>query len=165
VPRQPKADAHTSPERSRIMRAVRRQNTGPERMLQTALRALQLRFSKNCRDLPGSPDVVFRQEKVAVFVHGCFWHRHAACPRATMPRSNIRYWKTKFAANLERDRQKLLKLKKLGWKAIVLWQCEIEADPAKAARRVRSTVLRAQRNPPAPALGSQSHSPRVNNHR
>jgi DNA mismatch endonuclease (patch repair protein) len=145
VPRLPKGGVPTTPQRSRIMRAVRRQDTGPERMLHNALRALRLRFCKNCRGLPGSPDVVFRRAKVAVFVHGCFWHRHPACPRATTPRSNVRFWKAKFAANLDRDRLKLSELKQLGWKAIVLWQCEIERNAAKAARRVCAIVARARR--------------------
>lgn len=140
MPREPKCPAPTSPARSRIMRAVRRQDTHPERMLQSAFRALHLRFAKNARDLPGSPDIVFRREKIAVFVHGCFWHRHKNCSRTTTPRSNVRYWKTKFAANIERDRDKLSELRKLGWRAIVLWQCAIEADAAKAARRILSLL-------------------------
>jgi DNA mismatch endonuclease (patch repair protein) len=127
------------------MRAVQRQNTAPERMLQSALRALRLRFSRNYRDLPGSPDVVFRRDRVAIFVHGCFWHRHKSCPRATTPRSNVSYWRSKFACNVERDRRKISELEKLGWKAIVLWQCEIETDVAEAARRVRAIVVKARK--------------------
>jgi DNA mismatch endonuclease (patch repair protein) len=122
------------------MRAVRRQATGPECRLQEALRALGLRFAMNSRDLPGSPDIVFRRERVAVFVHGCFWHRHRNCSRTTTPHSNVTYWHAKFAANLDRDRRKLSELRKLGWKAIVLWQCEIEADALKAAERVFSIL-------------------------
>lgn len=140
--REPKPPAPTDAQRSRIMRAVRRQDTGPERMLCQALRALRMRFGKNARDLPGSPDIVFRRKKVAVFVHGCFWHRHKKCARATTPRSNIRYWRAKFSANEERDRQKLSELRKLGWRAIVLWQCHIENDAAKAAQRVQAFLAR-----------------------
>lgn len=87
---------------------------------------------------------MFRRDKVAVFVHGCFWHRHKGCSRSTMPRSNIEYWRAKFAANLKRDREKLSELKKLGWNVVVLWQCEIEADAAKAARRVHSLLTRVR---------------------
>jgi DNA mismatch endonuclease (patch repair protein) len=140
VLREPRRPAPTSPERSRIMRAVRRQATGPERRLQEALRSLGLRFATNARDLPGSPDIVFRRQRVAVIVHGCFWHRHRNCPRTTTPRSNVDYWHAKFAANVDRDRRKLAELRRLGWKAIVLWQCEIEADPLKAAQRVFSIL-------------------------
>ena len=148
MPREPKPPVSTSPERSRIMRAVRRCDTGPERMLQSGLRRLRLRFSKNSRDLPGSPDIVFRASRVAVFVHGCFWHRHKHCPLATTPRSNIGYWRAKFAANLERDRRKLSELERLGWKVVVVWQCEIEADAGKAAQRVAAFLLRAQKADP-----------------
>lgn len=145
MPREPKRPVSTSPERSRIMRAVRRHGTGPERMLRSRLRTLRLRFSNNSRYLPGSPDIVFRKSQVAVFVHGCFWHRHKGCSFATTPRSNIAYWRAKFAANRERDRRKLSELKRLGWKVIVVWQCEIESDPSKAARRIGSFLLRAQK--------------------
>ncbi len=145
MPREPKPPVSTSPQRSRIMRAVRRCDTGPERMLQSSLRRLRLRFSKKSRDLPGSPDIVFRASRVAVFVHGCFWHRHKGCPLATTPRSNIRYWRAKFAANMERDRRKVSELKRLGWKVIIVWQCEIEADADKAAQRVKDFLLRAEK--------------------
>jgi len=124
------------------MRAVRRQDTRPERMLQSALRALDLSFALNARDLPGTPDIVFREVRVAIFVHGCFWHRHAGCRRATMPRSNIEYWRAKFAANVERDRRKLAELERLGWRAVVFWQCEIEEDATCAAQRVRALLRR-----------------------
>jgi DNA mismatch endonuclease (patch repair protein) len=123
------------------MRAVRRQATGPERRLQEALRSLGLRFATNSRDLPGSPDIVFLRQRLAVFVHGCFWHRHRHCSRTTTPRSNVDYWHAKFAANVDRDRRKLSELRKLGWKAIVVWQCQIEADAVKAARRVSSFLV------------------------
>jgi DNA mismatch endonuclease (patch repair protein) len=127
------------------MRAVGRRDTRPERMLQSSLRILRLRFSKNSHDLPGSPDIVFRVSRVAAFVHGCFWHRHKGCSLATTPASNIGYWRAKFAANVERDRRKLSELKRLGWKVIVVWQCEIGADVGKAAQRIKSLLLRAQK--------------------
>jgi DNA mismatch endonuclease (patch repair protein) len=105
------------------------------------LRVLDLRFRKNFRGLPGSPDLVFPQSRMAVFVHGSFWHRHEGCPLATTPRSNIAYWRAKFAANQERDRRKLSELKKLGWKVAVVWQCEIEADIGRATQRIVSRLL------------------------
>jgi DNA mismatch endonuclease (patch repair protein) len=126
------------------MRAVRRRDTGPERMLQSGLRRLHLRFFTNSRDLPGSPDIVFRASRVAVFVHGCFWHRHKGCSLATMPRSNVGYWRPKFAANLDRDRRKLLELKRLGWRVVVVWQCQIETDARMVAERVKAFLRRAQ---------------------
>lgn len=148
--REPRRPPATSPERSRIMRAVRRCDTGPELLLQRSLRALRLRFSKNARDLPGSPDIVFRGARVALFVHGCFWHRHDRCHLATMPGSNVQYWRAKFAANRQRDRRKLRELRMLGWRTIVVWQCQIEADVAAVARSIQSFILwGAQRGAPA----------------
>lgn len=122
------------------MKAVGRSNTGPERLLQRELRNLGLRFSTHARDLPGSPDIVFKTPRLAIFVHGCFWHRHQGCPLATMPRSNREYWKLKFEANVRRDRQKLSELKKLGWRPIVVWQCELDTQAARVARRIASLV-------------------------
>lgn len=146
--REPKCPIPASAERSRIMRAVRRRDTRPERMLQRTLGALGLELAQNCRDLPGSPDIVFPESRVAVFVHGCFWHRHKGCRLASTPRSNIDYWRAKFAANQERDRRTLSELKRLGWKAIVVWQCQIESDADKAAQRVKAFLLRAQKAGP-----------------
>lgn len=162
--REPKRPPATTPERSRIMRAVGRRDTGPERSVQRSLRALGLRFSKNARDLPGSPDIVFRRARVAVFVHGCFWHRHEGCRLATMPRSNVDYWRAKFAANVQRDRRKLSALKILGWKTIVVWQCQVEADASAVARRIESFLREARHRAPASsrrssaAAGPRRHS-------
>ncbi|MGA4578625.1 very short patch repair endonuclease [Limisphaera sp. VF-2] len=140
MPGEPKRPPPSSTERSRIMGAVRRQATGPERMLQSALRALRVGFSTNCGDLPGSPDIVFRRSRVAVFVHGCFWHRHKGCPRTTTPKSNKSYWQAKFQANVARDRRKLSELAQLGWKTIVVWQCEIESDVRKVVKKIISCL-------------------------
>jgi DNA mismatch endonuclease (patch repair protein) len=127
------------------MQAVRRSGTGPELALQCNLRRLRLRFSSHPRNLPGTPDIVFRRRRVAVFVHGCFWHRHKGCRLATMPRSNVAYWEAKFAANQERDRRKVLELKKLGWRPIIVWQCEIEADACRVAQRIQAFLRNAYR--------------------
>ena len=156
--REPRRPPATTPERSRIMKAVGRRGTGPERLLRQALRKLGLRFATNSRDLPGSPDIVFRNARLAIFVHGCFWHRHRGCSRTTMPRSNRQYWRLKFAANVRRDRQKLSQLAKIGWRALVVWQCQIEADPAAVASTIESFLCRAHRSAPAPpahSVGSQ----------
>lgn len=153
--REPRRLPATTPERSRIMRAVGRCDTGPERFLQRGLRALGLRFSQNARDLPGSPDIVFREARVAVFVHGCFWHHHNGCRLATTPRSNVEYWRQKFAANLQRDRRKLSELRTLGWRTIVVWQCQVEADVSAVARRIEAFLLRGAQ-PAGPASSRRS---------
>lgn len=142
MPREPQPPRPTSLQRSRIMSAVRHDNTEPERMLQCALRRLGTRFSTNCRGLPGSPDIVFRRHSVAVFVHGCFWHRHSACPLASTPKSNVSYWRAKFRANVARDRRKEAELVRLGWKVVVAWQCEIRADADAVAQRIHRVLAR-----------------------
>jgi len=90
--------------------------------------------------LPGSPDVVFPRERLAIFVHGCFWHRHPNCRRTTMPKTNAAYWHQKFAANVERDGRKIAELRRMGWKTLVVWECEIEADPDSTANRVEAAL-------------------------
>lgn len=109
---------------SERMAAVRQKHTRPEIVVRKAAHGLGLRFRLHRRDLPGSPDIVFPQFKVAMFVHGCFWHRHDGCSRATRPKTNQRYWMKKFEDNIKRDGQKEMLLKDLGWDVTTIWECE-----------------------------------------
>jgi DNA mismatch endonuclease (patch repair protein) len=140
--REPKCPGPTIPERSRIMRAVGRRDTESERVLQSQLEKLGLQFDKHVSSLPGSPDLVFTDKCLAVFVHGCFWHRHEGCKLATTPKSNTEYWQAKFIANRQRDARKIRQLRKLGWKVLVVWQCQIKAHPAKVAWRIMRRLRR-----------------------
>lgn len=115
-------DAET---RSRIMRAVRSEDTGPEMKVRSLTHRLGFRFRLHRKDLPGKPDLVFPSLRKVMFVHGCFWHRHRSCREATMPASRREYWVEKLTRNAERDRKNLAALRKLGWKALVVWECEI----------------------------------------
>ncbi|MCS7295094.1 MAG: very short patch repair endonuclease [Dehalococcoidia bacterium] len=133
---EPKPPPAEDPVRSRIMSAVRRRDTRAERALRDALDRAGARYTTNDRSLPGSPDVVFPDRHLAVFVHGCFWHRHPGCPRATMPKSHRDYWERKFQANVERDARKLQALRELGWSVCVVWECEIMSDADSVARRL-----------------------------
>lgn len=135
--REPTRPVCDDPERSRIMRAVKRSKTAPEVALQSALCGVGLRPDTNRRDLPGSPDIVFPQERLAVFVHGCFWHRHARCRLSTEPKTNRSYWQQKFAANVTRDRRKARELRRQGWKAITVWQCQVAKNAAAVAQRIK----------------------------
>ncbi|MBC3488907.1 DNA mismatch endonuclease Vsr [Pseudomonas sp. SWRI50] len=110
--------------RSDIMRAVKRAHTGPEIIVRRALHALGLRFRLHRRDLPGSPDIVLPRFRTVVFVHGCFWHRHLGCRYASVPKSRQEYWLPKFKANVERDAKKEAQLCELGWRVLVIWECE-----------------------------------------
>ncbi|BFN06392.1 DNA mismatch endonuclease Vsr [Pseudomonas aeruginosa] len=110
--------------RSDIMRAVKRAHTAPEIIVRQMLHALGLRFRLQRRDLPGSPDIVMPRFHTAIFVHGCFWHRHPGCRYATTPKTRQEYWLPKFKANVERDARKESQLRELGWKVLIIWECE-----------------------------------------
>ena len=133
------------------MRAVRSTNTRPERMVRSILWASGYRYRVHARDLPGSPDVVLRPRKKAIFVHGCFWHRHQNCKKATDPKTNISYWAPKLLANAARDETNLRRLRALGWDAMVVWQCEL-GDVASVAKKLCAFLGRprtiAQRRTP-----------------
>lgn len=120
--------------RSDIMRAVKRAHTKPEIIVRKALHALGLRFRLHRRDLPGSPDIVLPRLRTAVFVHGCFWHRHPGCRYATTPKSRQEYWLPKFEANVERDARKEAQLRELGWHVLVIWECETKSLKALETR-------------------------------
>jgi DNA mismatch endonuclease (patch repair protein) len=123
------------------MRRIRSINTKPEIMLRKALYARGLRYRVHASWLPGKPDIVFVRQKVAVFVHGCFWHQHPNCVEASKPRTNVSYWLPKLARNVERDAQHEKALKRLGYQTLILWECDIELDIAQAANRVAKSVL------------------------
>ncbi|HVZ99151.1 MAG TPA: very short patch repair endonuclease [Caulobacterales bacterium] len=118
------ADTRTPEQRRRIMQAVGTKDTGPELIVRSALHRAGLRFRLHRRDLPGSPDLVFASRRVAVFVHGCFWHGHK-CSKGRMPKSRIDYWGPKIAKNRERDARNVRRLRRLGWTAITVWECDI----------------------------------------
>lgn len=110
--------------RSENMRAIKSKNTSPEKRVRSAAHHLGLRFRLHRSDLPGSPDLLFPGRKTALFVHGCFWHRHENCPVATTPKTNTDYWSRKFRRNMERDRENRKKLEEGGWRVLVIWECE-----------------------------------------
>ena len=109
--------------RSRMMSGIRSQNTSPEIRLRKALHRLGWRFRLHASKLPGSPDIVLPSRKIAIFVHGCFWHRHANCHWCTTPSSNAGFWAAKFAANLERDHRNQLALAEAKWRVAIAWEC------------------------------------------
>jgi len=135
-----------SPEvRSRIMRSIRGADTGPERMVRSALHRKGFRFRINVRALPGTPDIVLPALRTVIFVHGCFWHRHGRCKLATVPRTRSAYWAAKFAANRRRDRRAVAALSKLGWRVIVIWECAVHPEmPFPGLRRPRRTGRAAE---------------------
>lgn len=105
------------------MRRVGLKNTAPEKAVRRLLSRAGYRYRLHCSDLPGTPDIVFRKKKKAIFVHGCFWHRHQGCSRCTMPKRNLRLWQQKFAATKRRDERNLKELQAAGWIPLVVWEC------------------------------------------
>lgn len=118
-------------ERSERMSRIRGKNTQPELALRKVLHGLGLRYRLHGAGLPGKPDLVFPRYKAVVFVHGCFWHRHAGCSIATTPKSNTFFWQEKFEKNIARDARVTAQLEEQGWKVLVAWECEL-STPAKA---------------------------------
>ena len=127
--------------RSDIMRAVKRANTAPEIIVRQVLHAFGLRFRLHRRDLPGSPDVVLPRFRTVIFVHGCFWHRHPDCRYTTTPKTRQEYWLPKFAANIERDLRKEAQLQALGWRVLLVWECETKQREELTLRLRRELKL------------------------
>jgi DNA mismatch endonuclease (patch repair protein) len=118
----------TDPETSLRMGRVRQSNTKPELIVRRALHRAGIRFRVNNRDLPGSPDLANRRHKWVIFVHGCFWHQHEGCPKATVPKRNHEFWAAKFAANRQRDLRVQKDLRERGYSVSVIWQCELHSE-------------------------------------
>lgn len=119
-------DTVSREKRSEIMKKVKRENTRPELILRRALHAAGLRYRLHRSDLPGTPDIVIVRHRIAIFVHGCYWHRHAGCKKATTPKSRQEWWEKKFINNVNRDTKNCNQLNEIGWRVVVAWQCQIE---------------------------------------
>ena len=122
--------------RSRNMRAVKAKDTKPERLVRSAAHFLGLRFRLHRADLPGRPDLVLPKWRTVIFVNGCFWHQHFGCKKAALPKTNTAFWKRKLERNVKRDYENLNELKRLGWRVIVIWECNIR-DSAAAITLIR----------------------------
>jgi DNA mismatch endonuclease (patch repair protein) len=117
--------------RSALMSRIRAKNTQPELTIRSALHRAGIRFRISARDLPGNPDLVNRRRRFAVFVHGCFWHAHANCRYAAVPKSRPEFWSAKFAANKKRDTAAIEALTQLGFRTAIVWECSLKhADQA-----------------------------------
>lgn len=134
------ADTLTPQQRSWNMSRVRSRNTQPEIFIRSIVHRLGFRFTVNGpknRSLPGRPDLVLPRRRTVIFVHGCFWHRHPGCLKATTPKTNAAFWSRKFQENVKRDRRNLSALKDLGWKTVVVWQCAVgKALPSEEVDRI-----------------------------
>lgn len=130
------ADRLTKEHRSWNMSRIRGRDTGPERSLRSMLHRAGYRFRLHDKRLPGRPDIVLHKYKTAIFVHGCFWHRHAGCRNATTPSSRTDFWQKKFAETVERDIRKATELSESGWRVISVWECDLEKRPAETLSKI-----------------------------
>ena len=119
--------------RSLLMQKVKTKNTGPEKAIRSMLHRLGYRFRLHRKDLPGTPDIVFPRRRIALFVHGCFWHAHG-CAKGQPPKSRHEYWTPKLQANRERDQRNVDALIEAGWHVEIVWQCELADREALGAR-------------------------------
>ncbi len=127
-------DQFTKSERSRVMRAVKSTDTTPELVVRRLVHALGYRFRLHRRDLPGRPDIVLPRLGKAIFVHGCFWHRHRCEAGQSTPATRVDYWQAKFDRNVARDRRTLRRLRREGWTVLVVWECQTRAAKREALR-------------------------------
>lgn len=132
-------DTLTKAERSRNMSKIRGKDTGPERAVRSLLHRAGYRFRLHVRDLPGKPDIVLPRYRAVIFVHGCFWHRHMGCKGASTPKTNKNVWADKFVRNVANDRKHTRRLRRLGWRVIVVWECQLR-HPDKVLRRLKNLL-------------------------
>lgn len=137
------ADRITPEQRSRNMSRIRSRDTKPELALRTELFKLGLRYRLCRRDLPGTPDIVFSAQHLAVQVRGCFWHQHPGCRHARIPGSNQNYWHPKLERTVSRDSANDRALRKLGWQLVEVWECDLDTKEkvAKVSRRIQRRLL------------------------
>ena len=135
-------DSLTPEQRSWNMSQVKGKDTRPELKVRSWLFSHGYRYRKNDSRLPGKPDVVMPKYRTVIFVHGCFWHRHPGCKNTRMPKSNIEFWETKFSRNIENDARHVRELESLGWRVIVIWECELGNKTfEETMQKVENTLL------------------------
>lgn len=135
-------DSLTTEKRSWNMSRIRGKDTRPEKAMRSLLHGEGYRFRLLDKTLPGKPDIVLPKYKAAIFVHGCFWHRHPGCKYAYTPKSRLDFWERKFRENVERDAKSLSLLQQQGWFPIVIWECEIKRDADAVIRKIDRILQR-----------------------
>lgn len=123
--------------RSWNMSRIRGKHTLPEKTVRSLLHRLGFRFRLHKKDFPGKPDIVLPRFQAVIFVHGCYWHRHSGCRYAYTPKSRIEFWERKFAGNIKRDKRSVRSLRRLGWRVLVVWECQLSDEKMLAKRLTR----------------------------
>jgi DNA mismatch endonuclease (patch repair protein) len=130
-------DIWSKEKRSQVMSHIRSKDTKPEMAVRSLLHRMGYRFRLHKRELPGCPDIVLPKYNSVIFVHGCFWHLHEGCRDGTVPKTQHEKWKLKLERNVERDKLHYEELQKMGWKVLVVWECEVE----KQLDMVKSKII------------------------
>ena len=129
-----------SPEhRSWNMSQIKGKDTKPELIVRSHLHKMGFRFRLHRKDLPGKPDIVLPKHRTVIFVHGCFWHRHKSCKNSYNPKSRKKFWQDKFQGNVDRDKRNRKNLSSLGWRSVVVWECQT-VDSAKLQHLIRKSL-------------------------
>lgn len=118
------ADVVDKATRSRMMSGIKAKDTAPEMLVRRFLHSHGFRYRLHVKDLPGKPDIVLPKYHTVIFVHGCFWHQHPGCKDVVLPKSNTKFWKDKLEGNAKRDVGNIAELGRLGWRCLVVWECE-----------------------------------------
>lgn len=125
------------------MSRIRARDTGPEILLRSLLHRAGFRFRLHAKGLPGKPDIVLPKYHTAIFVHGCFWHRHEKCRNATTPSTRTEFWQAKFNGTVERDKRNTAALEATGWTVITVWECELKANGDRIVQQLASEMREA----------------------
>ena len=133
-------DTVSPKKRSWMMGRVKNKNTAPEIKLRKLIFSMGIRYRLHCKDLLGRPDIVFQGRKKVIFMHGCFWHGHPNCKASKLPETRKDFWNTKINSNQVRDRENIRDLENLGWKVLIIWQCELN-DVLNIAEKIRSFLF------------------------
>lgn len=137
------ADTITRERRSWNMSRIKGHNTGPELRLRSLLHRAGFRFRLHAKELPGRPDIILPKYRVAIFVHGCFWHRHQGCRNATTPSTRTEFWQSKFDSNVSRDERNRTDLRAAGWTVFTVWECELKSDASGVVERLSRDMRKA----------------------
>ncbi|MYB15475.1 MAG: DNA mismatch endonuclease Vsr [Chloroflexi bacterium] len=158
-------DVLTPEQRSYCMSQIRAKDMQPEMAVRSMIHRLGFRFRLHQKNLPGNPDIVLAKHRAAIFVHGCFWHWHPdpKCPIARLPESNVEYWGPKLARTRERDAEHLAELSRLGWRVLVIWECDLQS-PESLVNRICSHLKldrAAQGTDPGTEAGRQDANQQI----
>jgi DNA mismatch endonuclease (patch repair protein) len=153
-------DPHAGAVRSRMMRAVRSRGSAPERQVGAELGRLRLRFRAHDRVLPGTQDFVLPAHRIAIFVHGCFWHAHGRCRLFRMPRTRVDYWAQKLECNRARDSRVRRQIRHLGWRVLTIWECQLASHRMSLDHRLRRQLskLAVRRGSAVPIRGMETRA-------